>query len=345
VNDVVRRRPDVRVDAISPGAVAANVPAVISATIDEHNGDVGARANCVLFVDGIEVDRLDRFWVDAGDSVTCAFTHLFDTDGSHAVRVWITDVDPGDWDSSNNVMERTIDVAGVFDQYYVTIAERTEDMWWMKQAWNVYNGNPITGEDYVSQRSLTQWVQYIEAYGIVRHRWTFPLSVDVTVSDDTGIRLFTHAADMMPTSVFTGPNIDIACSWLLTGTDPHYTNVYICSRHDYAGDWSPVQVSQANVSVSYMSMVYDRYWSGDPGNITGYRYYENTNGHIRRRRNDAAAWTRGPFQFYGEFGSDDRYDRRDGAARRCDDSAQRLSAVLQRRRRELGLLQVLRGKS
>src|SRR5438067_4660481 len=108
LSDVVRRRPDVRVDAvIAPTQVAPNVPVTMTATLDEHNGDVGAHASCVLLVDGAEVDWINGVWIDAGDTVSCAFTHVFDA-GSHTIRVAASDVNPADWDASNNARERTI---------------------------------------------------------------------------------------------------------------------------------------------------------------------------------------------------------------------------------------------
>jgi hypothetical protein len=47
------------------------------------------------------VDRAEGIWVDAGDSVSCAFTHTF-AGGTHQARVDVGDVNPGDWDPANN---------------------------------------------------------------------------------------------------------------------------------------------------------------------------------------------------------------------------------------------------
>ncbi|HVG43762.1 MAG TPA: hypothetical protein VM890_03500 [Longimicrobium sp.] len=74
-----------------PRLVAGGMPVVIDAVVSELGGDVGTRADCVLYVDGQEVDRANDIWVDAGDVVTCAFTHAF-TAGSHTVEVRVNGV-------------------------------------------------------------------------------------------------------------------------------------------------------------------------------------------------------------------------------------------------------------
>jgi hypothetical protein len=75
------------VDLQLPGQATVGRPVVINGVVSEIGGDVGTRANCVLYVDGHEVDRADDIWVDAGGVVTCAFTHTFTGAGSHTVEV------------------------------------------------------------------------------------------------------------------------------------------------------------------------------------------------------------------------------------------------------------------
>ncbi|SOD03451.1 hypothetical protein SAMN05216486_1141, partial [bacterium JGI 053] len=70
-----------------PGQTSVGRPVVINGIVSEVGGDVGTRADCVLYVDGQEVDRADNIWVDAGDVVTCAFTYTFPSAGRHTVEV------------------------------------------------------------------------------------------------------------------------------------------------------------------------------------------------------------------------------------------------------------------
>lgn len=104
-------RPDVAVRSVT-GAPESRpqMPVHFYATVAELNGDLGARANCVLSVNDVVVDSADGIWVDAGDVVTCEFTHVFDTAGTYAVKVSATGVAPGDWDGANNSAATSITV-------------------------------------------------------------------------------------------------------------------------------------------------------------------------------------------------------------------------------------------
>lgn len=127
VDAAIRLRPDLRVALAAPAEVAAGSPVNLLATVTEGNGDVGARADCVLFVDGVESDRANGIWVDAGDAVTCAFAHTFSTAGTRQLRVEVTDVEPADFDPTNNAANATLRVvqpsAGESDFSYFAFAE------------------------------------------------------------------------------------------------------------------------------------------------------------------------------------------------------------------------------
>lgn len=69
-----------------PGATPG-MPTLITATIAETGGEVGAYTTCTLYVDGVEVDRIENVWVDAGDEVSCAFTYTFEREGTYEVTV------------------------------------------------------------------------------------------------------------------------------------------------------------------------------------------------------------------------------------------------------------------
>ncbi|HEY0157083.1 MAG TPA: hypothetical protein VGF28_07305 [Thermoanaerobaculia bacterium] len=103
VQEQVKLRPDVAVDQLLlPAQAAPGVPTNITANIRELNGDVGARANCVLRVNGTTVDQASSIWVDAGSTVNCAFLYTFPKAGTWNVAVDVTGVAPADWDTANN---------------------------------------------------------------------------------------------------------------------------------------------------------------------------------------------------------------------------------------------------
>ena len=107
----VKLRPDIAVQSVQGPAQSRPQQLVnFSATLSETNGDLGARANCVLSVNGAPVDSATGIWVDAGGVVSCAFAHTFSTAGTYAVQVAATNVSPSDWDSSNNSASTSITI-------------------------------------------------------------------------------------------------------------------------------------------------------------------------------------------------------------------------------------------
>ena len=74
----VKRRPDIAVDGVSaPTRALAGSPLTIVASVSERNGDVGARATCMLSIDGQLADQARGIWVAAGQTVSCAFQTNF----------------------------------------------------------------------------------------------------------------------------------------------------------------------------------------------------------------------------------------------------------------------------
>jgi hypothetical protein len=107
----VKRRPDVAVNSVAaPARALAGVPMNVVATVSERNGDMGARANCMLQVDGQLSDQARGIWIDAGQTVSCAFQTRVATVGSHKVTVYVTGISPADWDGSDNSASTMVDV-------------------------------------------------------------------------------------------------------------------------------------------------------------------------------------------------------------------------------------------
>lgn len=96
-------RPDLAALSLAvPAFAVEGVPTVLGLDLAELNGDHGARTDCVLYVAGTERDRARGIWVDAGDQVRCAFTVTIAVPGTYAVRGVAEDVEPADWDPTNN---------------------------------------------------------------------------------------------------------------------------------------------------------------------------------------------------------------------------------------------------
>ncbi len=111
IKEEVKLRPDLEAVRLSAPAQAPVKTAVhVNAVVAENNGDVGARADCVLYVDGAPVDQTHGIWVDAGDRVSCAFMVNFTSGGTKRLEVRLANVNPGDYDTSNNSVSTSIEV-------------------------------------------------------------------------------------------------------------------------------------------------------------------------------------------------------------------------------------------
>jgi hypothetical protein len=111
IRETVKRRPDLAVrDVMIPERTVLGVPTRIAAVIQELNGDVGARADCEIRVDGVLMAAAHGMWVDAGDAVSCVFGVPFAQPGTRRVEIVASRVAPGDYDAANNVEVREIHV-------------------------------------------------------------------------------------------------------------------------------------------------------------------------------------------------------------------------------------------
>jgi len=118
--DHVRFRPDLVVTMVdAPGLAPVNTLVTVTGTIREANGELGAHADCVLLVDGVQVDEIGApIWVDAAGTTTCAFTTEFKSAGQHTLTVRAQNVKPGDYDDSNNSFTRQIQVQSAATLYW-----------------------------------------------------------------------------------------------------------------------------------------------------------------------------------------------------------------------------------
>lgn len=119
VRGAVQRRPDLAAISLNgPAQVAPNVPVPIIATIAERNLDVGATGNCVLYIEGVEADRVDGMWVAPAGSVSCEFMASFTGSGNKTATVTVESVVPGDDDLTNNSASVTVNVSQANDFYF-----------------------------------------------------------------------------------------------------------------------------------------------------------------------------------------------------------------------------------
>lgn len=133
VDEIVKLRPDLAPGELNaPQQALLGVPVMISAVLEERNGDTGARANCVLYADGVEADRANGIWIDAGDSVVCSFEHAFATAGDKQLEVRLDSVTPADWNDANNSIAGSINIidpATAMPEWTVNASDRAWTSW------------------------------------------------------------------------------------------------------------------------------------------------------------------------------------------------------------------------
>lgn len=119
VEGPVLLRPDLAVlELRRPPRAVKNTAVPIVAVVRELNGDVGAWADCVLYVNGVETDRAYGMWVDAGGTVTCTMMHMFRQVGDARLEVRVENVAPGDYDPANNAATGTMSVILVRSDFW-----------------------------------------------------------------------------------------------------------------------------------------------------------------------------------------------------------------------------------
>jgi hypothetical protein len=189
VADVVKLRPDLAVSSLSAAPTTlTGLPTTITAVVQELNGDVGARADCVLDVDGTPVDSAAGIWVDAGGTVSCAFAHAFAMPGTFTVRARVVRADPGDFDVGNDSASRTIVVVReVPFSSFTASARTTTQSRWTEYTWDVTTGGRGWREAGSVRNTYGGATQdaYFEAF--IRHPIAFPADAvsDVQVSQET----------------------------------------------------------------------------------------------------------------------------------------------------------------
>jgi len=173
--ETVKYRPDLSVNDIdAPVSVFVLETVHIVAEIRENLGDLGATANCILRIDGEEIDRASGIWVDAGDAVNCAFQTQFETTGTKSGVVSVENVTPGDFYYGNNSNTFQIEVTEL----------NKNDFYWQALAYIDLDDYKVNydGNDGVTFESISGKRQYLELIGRSLNSVDFPMNIDVNVT-------------------------------------------------------------------------------------------------------------------------------------------------------------------
>lgn len=248
--------PDLAVLAVgAPAAAIVGLPVIVTATVAELAGVRGARADCVLLADGVEVDRARGIWVDAGDAVTCAFTPTFATAGPRTLSVQVANVSPLDGNAANNASTAGLTVATADGAPPVSAAAEFRSGTYsivdtFSTRWTYPSGALF--QEIASSYREGGTTQFFMASGVIGAPLTFPLA-RVDVGQATG-GLVTHTArwDGLPQIGGSG----CASAGVGTGTD-----FFLCT----GGGAAVFTYTRAAGTVTYQSSEYAKVWNG-----TGY---------------------------------------------------------------------------
>jgi hypothetical protein len=273
VSDVVLARPDLAVGQLSsPAKAVARAPVNISAVISEGNGDVGARADCVLYVDEAEVDRARGIWVDKGDAVSCAFTHFFDAPGERSLRVAAADVVPGDWDLDNNSAAGSIDVVEAYDRVEASFSEEEyADIFTSRGS----SASDNSAYEYQNRWGPARWTQVATYRGYVYPPVTFPIQVDATIGDGTQVST-AHFADVTPTHVAGGAEGWCYNDWKADDSGARTVHLFTGACSTWGGrTFTIVHVQREAGVVTYFSEGFSRGWYRSGSQVITYDYQYN----------------------------------------------------------------------
>jgi len=211
----VKRRPDVEVNAVTaPARALAGMPLNVVASVSERNGDIGAHADCMLSIDGALADQAQGIWIDAGQTVSCAFQARLNAVGSHKVSVYVTGVSPTDWDnnSSGSSASTSVEILSPEAALNYSASFQAQDLQYYS-----HTKNSSTDGSYVNEQtdsgtnqsrllSMTSWT--------TTSTFTFPVRVRSALIAD-GASVFDYSNDIALQPSESSPTED--CGVLISG--------------------------------------------------------------------------------------------------------------------------------
>jgi hypothetical protein len=285
VVETVKLRPDLAANnLVAPATAAPNSPVNITAVVRELNAEAGATADCALYVDGVKVDQILGLWVNTGGAVSAAFTHTFTSAGAKQVEVRVENVVPGDYDTGNNSVTGSVEVAQPGGRM-------NYEAW----VWDLdfYSKGKSSGESYEYGALRRQyggtseergWQQGAYMQGYTPRAVTFPLGASVTETDDGAVVTNVNYGEA-PYS--TNSWDDGQYRWENKCTynfDPaSYVTFYLCAQSQTEVATGSVVWGFTNFTVMrdagdvvYYSAGYDRQWWPD-GSVEYSYSHNNTN--------------------------------------------------------------------
>jgi hypothetical protein len=269
VRTAVRLLPDLAVEQLSaPASAQVGMPVNISALIAERNGDTGAEADCVLKVDGVEVDRAPGIWVDAASAVTCAFTHTFTSGGMRVLTVEAVDVVPTDDDLSNNQATASLEVISWLRFHHSAYVDSS--MWrsinLTEGGYLQLNSVQIVRSEWSNRQEQSNWQQKVELRGELPYAMSFPIPAFELTHSSGGIAIpgtafYELQADSVTQTTTPAGTFVNRCAWEV---DPlTAANLTLCTRTGPGTAQTHFTYSRHGGEVTYFSRWYQATWVTD----------------------------------------------------------------------------------
>jgi hypothetical protein len=271
VSDVVHLRPDLtplRIEGPATGLVGW--PVTFHAFIMERLGDLGARASCVLYVDGAAADRADGIWVDAGGLVECKMAHAFSNAGNHAIELRVENVRPGDYDDTNNSATASIQIVqpAEFRGLQLSANSIVDDSW---TRFIYINTTPAgieeTWDQTVSSKGQSQSGLML---GLIERKLTFPVTMHGDMATNgTTITTLDVTLDTSEPAYWYPPEFGASCGTFFGAN----TNLSVCTFEGGGLErFSIIQYDWGAADVHYHSEAYVTYWDPTCANNLCERY-------------------------------------------------------------------------
>jgi hypothetical protein len=265
----VQLLPDLVVEQLSaPESAQLGMPVNISALVVEANGDTGAEADCVLKVDGVEVDRALGIWVDAASAVSCAFTHTFSSVGMRVVTVEVVDVVPTDDDLTNNQASANLEVIGWlrFHHSASVSSTRTHTVSVSEGGYVNLSSVQLFRSEWINRQEQTSWQQKVELRGELPHALAFPITA-FELEHATGgtplpgLALYQLEADSITETTTPSGTFVNRCVWEV---DPATAaNLTLCTRTGAGTGQTSFTYARHGGEVTYFSSWYQATWVTD----------------------------------------------------------------------------------
>ena len=267
VSTPVKLRPDLRAnDSLgAPATAIVNTPVNIFAAVRETNGDVGARVNCVLYVNGARADEASGIWVDAGSSASCAFAWTFTSVGTQQVQVKLEHITPADYDNRNDDSPTaSIEITQPLLYYSAWLYEVTSNrLDEFSNSWVSSDG--LRREESSYYNTASEHYQSAGVYASGSVGVSFPLR-RVQLSQSTGGSLIaeTDASDVAPTYQWGDATNGAAC--LYTGSDGVFFSLCTGSYSDGGPvqRYTSTQYGRTAGEVTYFGRNFYHIWNDTP---------------------------------------------------------------------------------